>query len=111
MRPRRRFSSAIIAVALALAFSPVGPYVAAFGTKAAVRPRLLPVPLISQARPWTCGAAALMAALTYFGVFDDAESRLDTELGSTPEAGTRVTRIVAEARRYGLEVAARTGLT
>ena len=111
MRPRRRFSSAIIAVALALAFSPVGPYVAAFGTKAVVRPRLLPVPLISQARPWTCGAAALMGALVYFGVFDDAESRLDTELGSTPEAGTRVTRIVAEARRYGLEADARTGLT
>jgi predicted double-glycine peptidase len=52
-----------------------------------------------------------MGALVYFGVFDDAESRLDTELGSTPEGGTRVTRIVAEARRYGLEAEARTALT
>ena len=112
MRPRRRLSSALIAVALALAFSPVGgTYVAAFGTKTDRPVRLLPVPLISQARPWSCGAAALMGALLYFGVFDDAESRLDTELGSTPEAGTRVTRIVAEARRYRLEADARTALT
>src|SRR6266404_2956363 len=108
MRSGRRFSSAIVAVALALAFSWV---VAAFGSKVAHRPRLLPVPLISQARPWTCGAAALMGALLYFGVFDDAESRLDTELGSTPEGGTQVTHIVAEARHYGLEAYARTGLT
>ncbi|HSZ84058.1 MAG TPA: C39 family peptidase [Polyangia bacterium] len=112
MRSPRRLSPAIIAVALVLAFFPLGDrFVAAFGTKGALSPRLLPVPLISQARPWSCGAAALMAALLYFGVFDDAESRLDTELGSTSEAGTRVTRIVAEARRYGLEVDARTGLT
>ena len=112
MRPPGRFSPALIAIALALAFFPVGgPSVAAFGTQGTRRPRLLPVPLISQARPWTCGAAALMGALLYFGVFDDAESRLDTELGSTPEDGTRVTRLEAEARRYGLEVDARTGLT
>jgi predicted double-glycine peptidase len=112
MHPGRRFSSAIIAIAIAIALSStVGPFVAAFGTKVALRPRLLPVPLISQARPWSCGAAALMGALLYFGVFDDAESRLDTELGSTPEGGTQVTRIVAEARHYGLEANARTGLT
>jgi predicted double-glycine peptidase len=111
MRTPRPLSPAIIAVALALAVFPLGdPFVAALGTKGSV-PRLLPVPLISQARPWSCGAAALMGALLYFGVFDDAESRLDTELGSTAEAGTRVTRIVAEARRFGLEVDARTGLT
>jgi predicted double-glycine peptidase len=114
MRSQRRFSPAIIALALALVlFRGGSPVVSAFGTKrdGSVPPRLLPVPLISQAHPWTCGAAALMGALVYFGVFDDAESRLDTELGSTPEAGTRVTRIVAGARRYGLEAEARTGLT
>ncbi len=74
-------------------------------------PPLLPVPLVSQARPWSCGAAALMAALVYFGVYDDAESVLDAELGVTPEDGTRVDRIVAEARRYGLQADARVGLT
>lgn len=52
-----------------------------------------------------------MAALVYFGVYDDAESILDAELGVTPEEGTRVDRIVAEARRYGLQADARVGLT
>ena len=74
-------------------------------------PPLLPIPLVSQARPWSCGAAALMAAFLYFRVYDDAESILDAELGVTPEEGTRVDSIVAEARRYGLQADARVGLT
>jgi predicted double-glycine peptidase len=74
-------------------------------------PRLLPVPLISQATPWTCGAASLMAALVYFGVFDEPESLLDTELGATPEDGVDPEHIAAEARRYGLEADVRTGMT
>lgn len=79
--------------------------------RASAPPRLVPVPIISQARPWSCGAAALMATLVYFGVFDDAESRLDAELGVDPEQGTRVTSIVATARRFGLAAEALTGLT
>jgi len=75
------------------------------------RLRLLPVPLISQARPWSCGAAALMATLVYFGVFDDAESVLDGDLRVNPEDGTSVASIVREARRFGLKAAARTELT
>ena len=43
-----------------------------------------------------------MAVLVYFGVFDDAESRLDAELAATPEDGTRVRDIVTVARRFGL---------
>ena len=74
-------------------------------------PRPLPVPLISQARPWSCGAAALMAALVYFNVFDQAESVLDVDLRVNPEEGTRVPSIVSEARRFGLSAAARTELT
>jgi ABC-type bacteriocin/lantibiotic exporter with double-glycine peptidase domain len=74
-------------------------------------PALLPVPLISQGQPWTCGGAALMAALVYFGLFDDSESRLDAELEATPEQGTRVSSIVATARRFGLAAEARTGLS
>jgi predicted double-glycine peptidase len=72
--------------------------------------RLAPVPLISQAHPYSCGAAALMAVLVYYGVFDESESRLDEELGVTPDEGTAVVRIVAEARRFGLEAEARTGM-
>jgi predicted double-glycine peptidase len=70
-----------------------------------------PVPLISQAAPWTCGPAALMATLVYFGVFDDTEAALDEELGATPENGTSVESMVAVARRHGLSAEARTGLT
>jgi predicted double-glycine peptidase len=77
---------------------------------AARAPRLVPVPLISQASPWTCGPAALMSVLVYFGVFDDAESRLDAELGATPQDGTRVHDLVAVARRFGLAADARTAL-
>jgi predicted double-glycine peptidase len=85
----------------------------AAGERAVTAPRalrLVPVPLISQASPWTCGPAALMSVLVYFGVFDDAESRLDAELGATPQDGTRVRNLVAVARRFGLSADARTTL-
>jgi len=52
-----------------------------------------------------------MATLVYFGVFDEAESKLDDELGADPKDGTRVTSIVSEARHFGLQAEARTGLT
>jgi predicted double-glycine peptidase len=71
---------------------------------------LLPVPLVSQGWPWTCGGASLMATLLYFGVFDGPESRLDEEMGATPDNGTRVVNIVDEARRFGLTADPRTGL-
>ncbi|HVU52021.1 MAG TPA: C39 family peptidase [Polyangia bacterium] len=74
-------------------------------------PRLLPVPLISQATPWTCGPASLMAALVYFGVFDEPESRLDDELGATPEDGVAPARIAAEARLYGLDAEVKTEMS
>jgi len=102
-RPAQRWRSAALVVTILLA----GPRPDA----ALARPKLLAVPLISQAHPWSCGAAALMAALVYFGVFDEAESRLDEELGADPRTGTRVNRIVDEARRFGLQAQARTGMT
>ena len=68
-------------------------------TADAVRaPRLLPVPIVAQATSWTCGAAALMSTLVYFGVCDEPESRLDKELGATPEQACLPQRIAAEAR-------------
>ena len=79
-------------------------------TQASRPPPLVPVPLISQGRPWSCGAASLMSVLVYYGVFDDAESQLDAELRPDPERGTAVTSIVAAARRFGLDAEARTGL-
>ena len=52
-----------------------------------------------------------MAALVYFGVFDEAESVLDSDLHVNPEEGTTVVSIVSEARRFGLKAAAHTELT
>ncbi|HEX3904631.1 MAG TPA: cysteine peptidase family C39 domain-containing protein [Polyangia bacterium] len=96
-----------VSVAVALC----GSLLAEHAIEASLPPRLLPIPLVSQAHPWSCGAAALMAALLYFGVYDDPESVLDAELGVTSKDGTRVDNIVAEARRFGLEAAPRVGLT
>lgn len=70
-----------------------------------------PVPIISQASSHSCGAAALMAALIYFGVFDGPESELHAPLAVTPEEGTHPDRIVAVARERGLTADKRTGLT
>ena len=70
-----------------------------------------PVPIISQASSHSCGAAALMAALVYFGVFDGPESELHGPLAVTPEQGTHPERIVAVARERGLTADMRTGLT
>lgn len=52
-----------------------------------------------------------MAALVYFGVFDDSESRLDAELAATPEQGVAPQRIAVKARTFGLTAEVRTGLT
>ena len=99
-----------IAALVALPLLLVGTAVVGRVTRTSDPPHLVPVPLISQARPWSCGAAALMAVLVYFGAFDDAESTLDADLGVDPKEGTRVTSIVAEARRFGLGADARAGM-
>ena len=70
-----------------------------------------PVPIISQASSYSCGAAALMAALIYFGVFDGPESELHAPLAVTREEGTHPDRIVAVARERGLTADKRTALT
>ena len=69
-----------------------------------------PVPIISQATSHSCGAAALMAVLVYFGAFDGPESDLHIPLGVTPEDGTHPDRIVDAARERGLVAEKRTGV-
>jgi predicted double-glycine peptidase len=107
----------VLAAGVTLAAPPAGARPAAT--------QFLPVPMVSQATPWTCGAAALMSALLYFGVFDDPESRLDAELAASddpesrldaelaasPELGVNPLRMAATARRYGVDAEVRTGLT
>ncbi len=104
-----RWHRAVIGIAAAAAL--VSATTGAWAIRASRTPRLVPVPLISQSQPWTCGAAALMATLVYFGVFDDAESSLVAELGTTPVDGTHVRDIVSVARRFGLTAEAHTRLT
>jgi predicted double-glycine peptidase len=68
------------------------------------------VPIVSQATSHSCGAAALMAVLLYFGAFDGPETELHAPLGVTPEEGTHPDRIVAVARERGLTAEKRTNL-
>ena len=72
------------------------------GTRQPVLPRnALPVPIIRQSSGHTCGAAALLAVLYYWQVYEGNESGL---LGATGTAvdGTTPQGIVKGAREYGL---------
>jgi len=106
----RQASQKLIGLVVVMLLS-LGTAVGGWALRTPDPPRLLPVPIISQAHPWSCGAAALMSALIYYGVFDEAESVLDGDLHVTPEDGTSVASIVSEARRFGLTAAARTELS
>lgn len=86
---------------------------AAFGAQAApaLPPDALRVPNVRQATEYTCGAAALQAVLTYWGVFDGGESKLAKRLGSDPVNGTKVSAMLKAARELGLEAEAREKMT
>ncbi len=74
-------------------------------------PRALPVPLVRQATPWSCGAAALVAVGWYWRVFDDQESDLWTPLGTSERDGTAPAALVRVARGLGLRAEYREGVT
>ena len=71
---------------------------------------LLPVPDTRQSTNYSCGAAALQAVLSYYGV-DTREDRLMVELGSDPENGTSPQAMVRIARHHGLEAELRESMT
>ena len=73
--------------------------------------RHLNVPNVRQATGYSCGAAALMAALTYWGVYDGGEARLAGLLGTDPENGTPVTALLDVARRFEVEAEGREAMT
>ena len=64
--------------------------------------KYLHVPHIAQATEYSCGAAALLSTLLYWDVYDDNESSLYTQLGTTAEQGTHPTRMEAFAKSLGL---------
>lgn len=71
----------------------------------------LQLPLVRQATDYSCGAAALLSVLYYWGAFDGRESELYQELGTTPKDGTEPAGLVRVARAHGLSAELKQGLT
>jgi predicted double-glycine peptidase len=65
--------------------------------------RALPVPLVSQATNYSCGAAALLSILYYWKVYDGNETDLYKSLKTNKKNGTQPEKIVEVARQFGLE--------
>ena len=60
---------------------------------------LIRVPLVSQARDYTCGVAALQAVLLYYGEDDYSQSELARYLGANPRHGISYRAILRFANR------------
>ena len=76
-----------------------------------VRPQVeLRLPDVRQATGYTCGAAALMAVLAYYGV-ETREDRLAVEVGADPRAGVSPPAIARVARAHGLRAEIRERMT
>ena len=63
----------------------------------------LRVPLISQATSYSCGAAAMLAVLIYWQVYDENESSLYAHLKTSTENGTDPLNMLRFAQEIGLE--------
>lgn len=73
------------------------------GSGAPALPRnFLPVPIVRQPDAYTCGVAALMAALYYWQVYDGNIAGL-TKVTGTNSEGTQPKGIVKGAEKYGLK--------
>lgn len=69
--------------------------------------RALAVPQVRQLTEYSCGPAALLAALRYWGIPVRSEGDLYDSLGTTPAGGTRPRSIVNTARKFGLSAVER----
>ncbi len=69
------------------------------------------VPGVQQRDDYSCGAAALMAVCSYFGVGPDDLEEYKKKLGTNEENGTNVYRIRDMARELGLEADIYHGMT
>lgn len=74
-------------------------------------PGRLAVPLVRQATSYSCGAAAVLAVLQYWGSYDGGEGGLYAELGTTPEDGTDPRSMAKVLGEKGLETSWREGMT
>jgi len=64
----------------------------------------VPLPDVQQPDDYSCGAAALMAICSYYGVGPEELEDLKTDLHTTSRSGTDYRNMVKEARKLGLEV-------
>ncbi len=71
--------------------------------QAAESPIRLQVPITRQSTEYSCGAAALQSVMTYWKKFDDTESTLMAELGTTEKDGTAFQNLPKVARKYKLK--------
>ncbi len=72
--------------------------------------RALDVPPVPQATEFSCGAAVMVAALGYYGVYQ-TESALAQRMGTNETDGTAISAMVKEARAEGLKVRAGGGFS
>lgn len=71
----------------------------------------LAVPNVRQTRDFSCGPAALLAVLRYFGYQVATETALYRPLGTTAENGTLPEALAQGARRFGLKATVRQPMT
>ncbi len=69
------------------------------------------IPLVRQATTYSCGAASLLAVLSYWQMSDGNESSLYKHLGTNEKTGTDSSRIVAYAQSLGLSAELKTNQT
>lgn len=73
------------------------------GRGSGLPPGALAVPLVRQATPYSCGAAATAAVLRYWKVFEGGESALYARLETTEKDGTDPRAMLRVAREFGLK--------
>ena len=69
------------------------------------------MPLVRQSTSYSCGAAALLSVLEYYGIDDYNESEVMHEVGTTPEKGTEIERMAAFAESRGLSTEVKSNVT
>ena len=71
----------------------------------------LPVPIVMQSTDYSCGAAALLSVLSYWGAYEGSESSLYPLLHTTPEQGTEPAMLATVAKSLGLDASFKEGMT
>ena len=64
---------------------------------------MIELPNIRQTTDYTCGAASLLSVLNYYGLYEDSEIDLASELATSADWGTDPVNIIEIANKYGLK--------